>query len=173
MQSTTNRRGKRRSALQSLERDAQQPQLVPMNLGSKLDQAVDSFTPIIGEPASVVASATASRVQTQHGADGTIRMTIKKQDSRVSDKPAASDSQQHQATTNQKKSTSKSKRRKVEKAASAANVVASSGKAPKATDLLQSSPNKEQTANEIDNVAEGVAARQTSELENAQFKSQE
>ena len=79
----------------------------------------------------------------------------------------------HQATTNQKKSTSKSKRRKVEKAASEANVVASSGKAPKATGPPKSSTNKVQTTSEIDNVAEGVAARHTSELENAQFKSQE
>ena len=130
---------------------------------------------MLGEPTSVVASAATSHVQTQHGADGTIRMTIKKQDSRVSDKPDTGAAQLQTTTANQKQSTSKSKRRKVEKAASAANVVTDSGKALKTTGQPQARQTKEQVVNGNDDVtAEGAAARQqTSELENAQFKSQE
>ena len=51
MQSTANRRGKRRSAISSLERDGMQPQIVPINLESKLDKVADSFTLMDGREA--------------------------------------------------------------------------------------------------------------------------
>ena len=51
MQSTANRRGKRRSAISSLERDGMQPQIVPINLESKLEKVADSFTLMDGREA--------------------------------------------------------------------------------------------------------------------------
>ena len=51
MQSTANRRGKRRSAINSLERDGMQTQIVPINLESKLDKVADSFTLMDGREA--------------------------------------------------------------------------------------------------------------------------
>ena len=51
MQSTANRRGKRRSAINSLERDGMNSQIVPINLESKLEKVADSFTLMDGREA--------------------------------------------------------------------------------------------------------------------------